>query len=60
MAYRIVTGMAGTLSYGLSVRDASLVIIFFTLLCCIMTAWIGTLGPKTGMRQIVQCRYSFG
>lgn len=52
--------MAGTLSYGLGLRDASLVILFFNLICCIMTAYLGTLGPKTGMRQVIQARYSFG
>ncbi|KAF4628333.1 hypothetical protein G7Y89_g9826 [Cudoniella acicularis] len=46
----IVTGMAGTLGYGLSLRDSSLVIIFFNLICCIMTAFLGTLGPKTGRK----------
>ncbi|CZR58243.1 related to purine-cytosine permease [Phialocephala subalpina] len=56
----IVTGMAGTLGYGLSLRDTSLVIIFFNLLCCVLTAFLGTLGPKTGMRQVIQARYSFG
>ncbi|KAF2085523.1 purine-cytosine permease FCY22 [Saccharata proteae CBS 121410] len=56
----IVTGMSGTLSYGMSLRDASLTIIFFSLLCYLPTAYIGTLGPKTGMRQMVQARYSFG
>jgi purine-cytosine permease-like protein len=60
MLLRIVTGIAGTLSYGLSLRDATLVIIFFNMTCNIMTAWIGTLGPKTGMRQIIQARFSFG
>ncbi|KAG9247010.1 putative purine-cytosine permease [Calycina marina] len=52
--------MAGTLSFGLSLRDTSLVILFFNLVCCIQTAYIGMLGPKTGMRQIIQARYSFG
>ena len=60
MCSRIVTGMAGTFSYGLSVLDASMVIIFFNVVCNILTAWIGTLGPKTGMRQVIQARYSFG
>ncbi|KAH8663566.1 purine-cytosine permease FCY22 [Tricladium varicosporioides] len=56
----VVTGMAGTLGYGLSLRDSSLVIIFFNLACCIITAFMGTLGPRTGMRQVIQARYSFG
>ncbi|RDW80195.1 hypothetical protein BP6252_04833 [Coleophoma cylindrospora] len=56
----IVTGMVGTLSYGLSLRDASLVIIFFTLITTIPVAYMGTLGPKTGLRQMIQARYAFG
>lgn len=52
--------MVGTLSYGLSLRDASLVIIFFTLLTTIPPAFMGTLGPKTGLRQMIQARYAFG
>ncbi|KAF2167789.1 hypothetical protein M409DRAFT_65887 [Zasmidium cellare ATCC 36951] len=56
----IVTGMVGTLSYGLSLRDAALVILFFCILCCVPTAYLATLGPKTGMRQMVQARFSFG
>ena len=57
---RLVTGMVGTLSYGLSLRDTSLIIIFFTLLCTIPPAFMGTLGPKTGLRQMIQARYAFG
>ncbi|KFZ16483.1 hypothetical protein V501_02223 [Pseudogymnoascus sp. VKM F-4519 (FW-2642)] len=56
----IPTGMLGTLAYGLSLRDSSLVIIFFTLLTTIVPAYMGTLGPKTGMRQMIQARYAFG
>jgi purine-cytosine permease-like protein len=37
-----------------------LTIIFFTLLSAIPPAALGILGPQTGMRQIVQSRYSFG
>lgn len=55
-----MTGMAGTLSYGLSLRDASLVIIFFNILCFIPTSYLATLGGKTGLRQMVQSRYTFG
>ncbi|THH19544.1 hypothetical protein EW146_g1640 [Bondarzewia mesenterica] len=56
----IVTGMAGTLSFGLSLRDCSLVILFFSLLCSVPPAYLSTLGPKTGLRQMIQSRYSFG
>ncbi|KAF9640718.1 putative purine-cytosine permease fcy22 protein [Lasiodiplodia theobromae] len=56
----IITGMLGTLGYGLSLRDTSLTIIFFSLLCYIPTAYVNILGPQTGMRQMVSARYSFG
>lgn len=52
--------MVGTLSYGLSLRDTSLIIVFFTLLTTFIPAFMGTLGPKTGLRQMIQARYCFG
>jgi NCS1 nucleoside transporter family len=52
--------MVGTKSFGLSLRDASLVILFFTLISTIPVAYMCTWGPKTGMRQLVQARFSFG
>ena len=52
--------MAATLSFGLSLRAASLIILFFSLLCTIPVAYLATIGPKTGMRQMIQARYSFG
>lgn len=56
----IVTGMLGTLSYGMSLRDTSLIIIFFSFLMCAAPAFIGTISPQTGMRQMIQARYCFG
>ncbi|KAJ5902169.1 hypothetical protein N7495_002697 [Penicillium taxi] len=56
----IVTGMVGTLSYGLSLRDASLVILFFSLFCSIFPAYMGTFGAKTGLRQMLHSRFTFG
>ncbi|KAK3318512.1 permease for cytosine/purines, uracil, thiamine, allantoin-domain-containing protein [Apodospora peruviana] len=56
----IPTGMLATLEFGLDLRDASLVILFFSLLCCIPPAFMGIAGMETGLRQIVQARYSFG
>ncbi|PGH03888.1 hypothetical protein AJ79_07246 [Helicocarpus griseus UAMH5409] len=56
----VITGMMGTLSFGLSLRDASLVIIFFNMLCTVPPAYLSILGPKTGLRQMIQARYSFG
>lgn len=59
-ATRITTGLIGTLFDGLRLRDACLIILFFGLLAGIPPAAFGTLGPLTGMRQVVQTRYSFG
>ncbi|KAK3487761.1 permease for cytosine/purines, uracil, thiamine, allantoin-domain-containing protein [Neurospora hispaniola] len=56
----IPTGMLATLEFGLSLRDASLVIVFFALLTCLPPAFMGIGGMETGMRQFVQARYSFG
>jgi len=52
--------MVGTLSYGLCLRDASLVILFFCILSTIPPAYFATFGPKTGIRQMIHARYSFG
>jgi purine-cytosine permease-like protein len=46
--------------YGLGLRDSALIILFFTLLTTILPAYLCTLGPKIGMRQMLQARYSFG
>lgn len=56
----ITFGMLGPLAYGLSLRDSALVILFFGLFSTIAPAYLATLGPKTGMRQMIQARYSFG
>ncbi|KAK1782491.1 purine-cytosine permease [Copromyces sp. CBS 386.78] len=56
----VPTGMLATLEFGLSLRDASLVIIFFALITCLPPAFMGIGGMETGMRQFVQARYSFG
>ncbi|SPQ19937.1 a2d298bd-126c-408d-9260-45bf0d9d1fd3 [Thermothielavioides terrestris] len=56
----IPTGMLATLSMGMSLRDASLIILFFALLTCIPPAFMGIGGLETGLRQLVQARYSFG
>lgn len=57
---RITFGMVGTMSFGLSLRDASLIILFFTLVSTVPVAYMCTWGPKTGMRQLVQARFAFG
>lgn len=52
--------MLGTLSFGMSLRDTSLLILFFSFLMCIPPAFIETMSPQTGMRQMIQARYCFG
>ncbi|KAI0400925.1 permease for cytosine/purines, uracil, thiamine, allantoin-domain-containing protein [Xylaria palmicola] len=55
----ITFGMLGP-TYGLSLRDCTLVIVFFCLATAAIPAYLGTLGPKTGLRQMIQARFSFG
>ncbi|KAF7344544.1 NCS cytosine-purine permease [Mycena sanguinolenta] len=54
------TGSLGPIAYGLSLRDSCLIILFFNLLCCLPPGYLSTWGPKLGLRQMVQARYSFG
>ncbi|KAF1943343.1 hypothetical protein EJ02DRAFT_343491 [Clathrospora elynae] len=56
----VTFGMVGTTSFALGLRDAALVIFFFTLASTVPVAYMCTWGPKTGMRQLVQARFSFG
>ncbi|KAK3948275.1 permease for cytosine/purines, uracil, thiamine, allantoin-domain-containing protein [Pseudoneurospora amorphoporcata] len=55
----ITFGMLGPV-YGLNLRDSCLIILFFTLLSTIPPAYLCTWGPKLGMRQMIQARYSWG
>jgi len=52
--------MLATLEFGMSLRDASLVILFFAMLTCVPPAFMGIGGMETGLRQLIQARYSFG
>ncbi|KAJ7359172.1 permease for cytosine/purines, uracil, thiamine, allantoin-domain-containing protein, partial [Mycena albidolilacea] len=54
------TGSLGPIAYGLGLRDSCLIILFFNLLGCLPPAYLSTWGPKLGLRQMVQARYSFG
>ncbi|KAK1965127.1 NCS1 nucleoside transporter [Colletotrichum sublineola] len=56
----IPTGALATAEFGLSLRDASLVILFFSMLTTVAPAFMGIAGSYTGLRQLVQARYSFG
>ncbi|THU97050.1 NCS cytosine-purine permease [Dendrothele bispora CBS 962.96] len=61
--FNILSFSAGTLgpaAFGLSTRDSCLVILFFNMLCCLPPAYLATWGPKLGLRQMVQARFSFG
>ncbi|EPQ53521.1 NCS cytosine-purine permease [Gloeophyllum trabeum ATCC 11539] len=61
--FNILSFSAGTLGpavYGLSLRDSCLVILFFNLLCAALPAYLSTWGPRLGLRQMCQARYSFG
>ncbi|KAF9268967.1 NCS cytosine-purine permease [Marasmius fiardii PR-910] len=53
-------GTLGPLVFGLGVKASCLVILFFNLLCSLPTAYFATWGPRLGLRQMVQARYSFG
>ncbi len=52
--------MLATLGMGMSLRDTALVTLFFALLTCLPPAFMGIGGMETGLRQLVQARYSFG
>ncbi|PKS09029.1 hypothetical protein jhhlp_003642 [Lomentospora prolificans] len=56
----IPTGAMATITFGLSLKESALIILFFAVLTSIPPAFIGVGGYKTGMRQMVQARYSFG
>ncbi|THG95083.1 hypothetical protein EW026_g6503 [Hermanssonia centrifuga] len=61
--FNILSFSAGTLGpvvFGLGLRDTCLVILFFNLLCSALPAYLTTWGPKLGLRQMCQSRYSFG
>lgn len=56
----IITGMVGTLIFGLSLRDCSLLILFFSLLTTTPAAYFSTFGARTGLRQMLHARFTFG
>ncbi|EGY19234.1 purine-cytosine permease FCY2 [Verticillium dahliae VdLs.17] len=56
----ITFGLIGPKYNGLSFRDSVLIIVFVILFVTLAPAYMATLGPKTGMRQMIQARFSFG
>lgn len=53
-------GTLGPAIFELGLRDSVLVIIFFNLLSTIPVAYFSVFGARTGLRQMVFSRYSFG
>ena len=45
---------------GLGLVPSLVVIPIFAAFCCLFPALISVWGPRTGMRQLVLCRYSWG
>ncbi|KAK0709289.1 permease for cytosine/purines, uracil, thiamine, allantoin-domain-containing protein [Lasiosphaeria miniovina] len=56
----IITGMVGTLVFGIGLRDCSLLILFFSLMCALPAGYFSTFGSRTGLRQMLHARYTFG
>ncbi|WFD30660.1 hypothetical protein MSPP1_001681 [Malassezia sp. CBS 17886] len=58
----VLSFATGTLApvMGLGLRASLATIVGFTVPCSLAPAYFATFGPKLGMRQMVQCRYSFG
>ncbi|KAJ3383311.1 hypothetical protein HDU84_003718 [Entophlyctis sp. JEL0112] len=59
----VTTAPVGSLAgpvFGLGLRDALLTIVFFNLVACATVAFLATLGPVTGLRQMIVARFSFG
>ncbi|KAJ9604251.1 hypothetical protein H2200_011085 [Cladophialophora chaetospira] len=53
-------GSATTLGFGLSLKAAACMIVFLQFFFGIPAAYIMTIAPRTGMRQMIQSRYCFG
>ncbi|KAJ1563093.1 hypothetical protein HK405_001730 [Cladochytrium tenue] len=56
----ITTFPLGLLNFGLGLWDSVWVMLVFNVLGCSTVAFAATLGPLTGLRQMVLTRYSFG
>ncbi|KXS15480.1 hypothetical protein M427DRAFT_56821 [Gonapodya prolifera JEL478] len=56
----LTTGALGVTIYGTSLAEAVAVVVVTNAICCCVTAWFSTFGPRLGMRQFIVTRYSFG
>lgn len=53
-------GTLGPVVFELGLKESALVIVFFNLLSTLPVAYFSTFGARTGLRQMVFSRYSFG
>ncbi|KAJ3061210.1 hypothetical protein HDU98_002866 [Podochytrium sp. JEL0797] len=53
-------GTLAGVTLGLGTRDALLTIFFFNAFACATVGFLATLGPATGLRQMIITRFSFG
>ncbi|KAG8884245.1 hypothetical protein FRB97_004750 [Tulasnella sp. 331] len=53
-------GTVGPILFGLSFKHSAAVIVGFNLIGLLLPGYFSTFGPKLGMRQMVQSRYSWG
>lgn len=44
----------------MALKDAALMLVFLQFLFGLPAAYIITIAPRTGMRQMIQSRYCFG
>lgn len=56
----LTNGMLGQEYYSINFTHSTLIIVFISLLGVACSAFVGTLGPKTGMRTMVLGRYCGG
>lgn len=58
----VLSFSAGTLVslLEMDMLSAMMTTLFVGGFCCIFPAYFTTFGPRLGMRQMIQCRYSFG
>ncbi|KAK3377468.1 hypothetical protein B0H63DRAFT_502255 [Podospora didyma] len=53
----IITGIVGTLIFGIGLRNCCLLILFFSLACTLPAGYFSTFGSRTGLRQMLHGRY---
>ncbi|KAJ3072984.1 hypothetical protein HDU98_002466 [Podochytrium sp. JEL0797] len=58
----VTTAPVGCLAvfFGLGTRSVFFTIVFFNAIACAMVGFLATMGPVTGLRQMIIARFSFG